>query len=247
MKQADGDKRDLEVIAVNHEYPDKKRASNMHLSRVRQANLNGAPIDKVILISFHEGEDEQVITQLTDALFFLQELKPEVVHVSLTYPKILQDISKLRRYIEHEHANRKVYLNLTPVQMHLHAMILRDGLSSTVYDFYPYEILDYRMGSFNFVIVPNFFELDTVDWEVMGKLVELGNAPTTLKTFLDLLDVPGWDKTITTLDQKLRRKLNTMVTRGLIDVKIGTSGEKYYMLKDFNLEPVVKKEDRIDR
>jgi hypothetical protein len=76
------------------------------------------------------------------------------------------------------------------------------------------------------------------------KLVELGNKPTPLKTFLDLVDVPGWDKTISTLDQKLRRKLNAMVTRGLMDVKMGTSGEKYYLLKDFILEPVVKKEEK---
>ncbi|HME50689.1 MAG TPA: hypothetical protein VKM55_00595 [Candidatus Lokiarchaeia archaeon] len=241
--QPSDEKLDLEVIPVNHEFPDKKRASNMHLSRVRQANLNGTPIDKVLFISFHESDDEKVITQLTDALFFLQELKPDIVHVSLTYPKILQDISKLRRFIEHEYANRRVYLNLTPVQTHMHAMILRDGLSSKVYDFYPYEILDYRMDSFNFVIVPNYLELDTADWEVMGKLVDMGNKPTPLKTFLDLLDVPGWDRTITTLDQKLRRKLNNMVGRGLMDVNIGASGEKYYMLKDFALEPVVKKEE----
>lgn len=241
--QSSDEKLDLEVIPVNYEYPDKKRASNMHLSRVRQANLNGTPIDKVLFISFHESEDEQVITQLTDALFFLQELKPEIYHVSLTYPKILQDISKLRRFIEHEHANRKVYLNLTPVQTHMHAMILRDGLSSKVYDFYPYEILDYRMDSFNFVVVPNYLELDTVDWEVMEKLVDMGNKPTPLKTFLDLLDVPDWNKSISTLDQKLRRKLNTLVMRGLMDYKIGPSAEKYYLLKDFTLKSVINLEE----
>lgn len=237
MKQESSEKRDLEIIPVNHEYPDQKRASTMHLSRVRQANLEGTPIDKVLFISFHDDEDERMIAQLSDALFFLQEIKPEIVHVSLTYPKILQDISKLRRMIEHTYVNRRVYLNLTPVPAHLHAILLRDGLTSDVYEFYPYEVLDYHLETFNFVVVPNYQELESADWEIMAKLVELGNKPTSLKTFLDLIDVPGWDKTITTLDQKLRKKLNDMVKRGLITSSIGTSGVKYFVLKDFSLEP----------
>ena len=44
------------------------------------------------------------------------------------------------------------------------------------------------------------------------------------------------DKTISTLDQKLRRKLNALVDRGLLDFKIGPNGEKAYYLTVFRLK-----------
>ncbi len=54
--------------------------------------------------------------------------------------------------------------------------------------------------------------------------------------FLSELDAPEWNKKISTYDQKVRKKLNFLVDRGLLDYKRGLNGEKFYNLKYFRLD-----------
>ncbi len=57
----------------------------------------------------------------------------------------------------------------------------------------------------------------------------------SLKMFLSELNVPEWDKTISTYDQKVRKRLNFLADRGLLEYNRGPNGEKFYKLKYFRL------------
>ena len=63
-----------------------------------------------------------------------------------------------------------------------------------------------------------------------------------LKVFIRELEAPGWDKSISTYDQKLRNRLNLLVEKGLLEYNVGPNGEKFYKLKYFHLEQNLKEE-----
>ena len=58
----------------------------------------------------------------------------------------------------------------------------------------------------------------------------------SLKMFISDLDAPEWNKEISTYDQKVRKRLNFLVDRGLLSYKRGPNGEKFYKLKYFRLD-----------
>jgi len=226
----------LELIPINHEYSDSKEIPAIHLARLVQKALNDEMVDEIIYIVFDEEKDRKVIEILKGMheLFFNKEPREE--HLSLEYPSIIRGIRNLRRMLENNYNGWRLFLNLTPLRHHFHSIILRDGLGSDFYELLPYEIYNPDYKKFDFAIIPDYRELDLTDYEILDLLFMKENNSMSLKMFLSDLDAPEWNKKISTYDQKVRKKLNFLVDRGLLDYKRGLNGEKFYRLKYFRLD-----------
>lgn len=225
----------LELIPINHEYSDSKKIPATHLARLVQKSLNHEMVDEIIYIVFNEEKDRKVIEILKGMheLFFKKEPKEEFL--SLEYPGIIRGIRNLRRMLENNYNGWRLYLNLTPLRHHFHSIILRDGLRSDFYELLPYEIYNPDYKKFDFAIIPDYRELDLADYEIIDLLFTKENNPMSLKMFLSELDAPEWNKKISTYDQKVRKRLNFLVDRGLLDYERKRNGEKFYNLKYFRL------------
>jgi hypothetical protein len=228
----------MEIIPINHQYSDIKKIPIIHLARIRELTIHQEDINEIYLISFNQEGDESVIEMLQGSLELIIDVKPKIFHLSLSFPKIIQEIASLRHTLELKYVNWRIYFNTTPLQHHFHAILLRDGLTSDEYEFFPYEIFDYRHENFSYVIIPNFLHLDLVDWEIMQRFIEAQNEPLSIKNILNVLEAPAWKDTLSTADQKLRKKLNFLVERELLKVKLGPNGEKFYSIKYFQLGEV---------
>ncbi len=226
-------KRILEIIPVNPSYQPPDQIAGAHFGRVSASSTPPAPVDKVILLSFDMASKTQGFNNLVNALSLLPYGAQETREFSLQYPAIFQQIKELRIYIEMNFVNHEVFLNLTTFTHHFHAILFRDGLQSSKYNYYPYEILNPSWRKFNSVLVPNYFGLDMIDWEIIAELSKGVERELSIKEFQELLDLPGWNKHIKTIDQKLRLKLNNLVFQGLIDVVPRANGEKFFFLKRF--------------
>lgn len=226
----------LELIPINHEYLDKSNISLVHFSRIRQLLFKKEKVDKITYLIFHKEKDIEVIEYLKGTLPLIFQGETTEFFISLNYPEIIRNIRFLRQKLEEFYEDWQIFLNLTPLKYHLHTILLRDGLNSDKYTLYPYEILDYNYTSFNYVIIPNYMKLDLVDFEIMEKFVDKENSPMNLKIFINELNALGWDKSISTYDQKMRNRLNELVDRGLLEYYAGPNGEKFYKLKYFHLE-----------
>jgi len=226
----------LELIPINHEFSDSKEIPAIHLARLVQKALNDEMVDEIIYIVFDEEKDRKVIDILKGMheLFFKKEPKEELL--PLEYPNIIRGIRNLRRMLENNYNGWRLFLNLTPLRHHFHSIILRDGLRSDSYELLPYEIYNSDYKKFDFAIIPDYRELDLTDYEIIDLLFTKENNPMSLKMFLSELDAPEWNKKISTYDQKVRKKLNFLVDRGLLDYKRGLNGEKFYNLKYFKLD-----------
>lgn len=226
----------LELIPINHEYSDSKEIPAIHLARLVQKALNDETVDEIIYIVFDEEKDRKVIDILKGMheLFFKKEPREE--HLSLEYPSIIRGIRNLRRMLENDYNGWRLFLNLTPLRHHFHSIILRDGLRSDFYELLPYEIYNPDYKKFDFAIIPDYRELDLADYEIIDLLFMKENNPMSLKMFLSELDVPKWNRKISTYDQKVRKRLNFLVDRGLLDYKRRLNGEKFYKLKYFRLD-----------
>ncbi len=227
----------LEIIPINHEYGDAENSALVHFSRLRNLYIKGKQVDDIYYIIFHKEKDTQLIEILKGALKMIYNKKPKDFLLSLNYPEIIRNIRKLRRILESEYNDWQVYLNLTSLSHHLHSFLLRDGLKSKYYELYPYEIFDFHYDTpSNYVIIPDYRELDLIDYEIIEFFINRENEPLNLKIFVNNLEAPGWDKSISTYDQKLRNRLNLLVERGLLEYKVGPNGEKFYKLKHFRLD-----------
>lgn len=226
----------LELIPINHEYSDSKQIPAIHLARLVQKALKDEAVDEIIYIVFDEEKDRKVIEILKGMheLFFKKEPREEPL--SLEYPNILRSIRNLRRSLENNYKGWRLFLNLTPLRHHFHSIIIRDGLKSDFYELLPYEIYNPDYKKFDFAIIPDYRELDLADYEIIDLLFVKENKPMSLKMFLSELDVPEWNKKISTYDQKVRKRLNFLVDRGLLDYIRGLNGEKFYKLKYFRLD-----------
>lgn len=226
----------LELIPINHEYVDTAKSPVAHLARLRELTLKGQKVNKIIYLIFHEEKDNKVIELLKGMHQFLFQGEPDEFQLSLKYPEIVRNVRKLRCHLETSYEGWYIYLNLTPLRYHFHSIILRDGLKSHSYELFPYEIYDLDYRSFNYSIIPDYRELDLVDYEIMELFFENKNNPMTLKEFLNKLEAPSWNKKISTYDQKIRNRLNLLVDKGLLDYTRGLNGEKFYKLKYFRLD-----------
>ncbi len=228
----------LEIIPINHEYEDAENSVLRHFTRLRNLYIKERlQVDDIYYIIFQEEKDKKIIEILKGALKMIYERKPKDFIVSLNYPEIIRNIRRFRQILELEYSNWHVFLNLTSLKHHLHSFLLRDGLKSKNYELFPYEIYDFHYeSSSNYVIIPDYRELELVDYEIMEMFIDKKNEPLSLKIFINNLETPGWDKSISTFDQKLRKRLNLLVNRGLLDYKVGANGEKFYKLKFFNLD-----------
>ena len=226
----------LELIPINHEYSDSKEIPAIHLARLVQKALKDETVDEIIYIVFDEEKDRKVIDILKGMheLFFKKEPREETL--SLEYPNIIRSIRNLRRSLENNYNGWKLFLNLTPLRHHFHSIVIRDGLKSDLYELLPYEIYNSDYKKFDFAIIPDYRELDLADYEIIDLLFVKENKPMSLKMFLSELDVPEWNKKISTYDQKVRKRLNFLVDRGLLDYRRGLNGEKFYKLKYFRLD-----------
>ncbi len=226
----------LELIPINHEYSDSKEIPAIHLARLVQKALNDEMVDEIIYIVFDEEKDRKVIEILKGMheLFFKKEPREELL--SLEYPSIIRGIRNLRRMLENNYNGWRLFLNLTPLRHHFHSIILRDGLRSDFYELLPYEIYNPDYKKFDFAIIPDYRELDLADYEIMDLLFTKENNPMSLKMFLSELDAPEWNKKISTYDQKVRKRLNFLVDRGLLDYNRRENGEKFYKLKYLRLD-----------
>ena len=225
----------LEIIPINPRYEPTK-LTMIHLGRLREETLKNRRVDKNMLISFDKGGDDQVIKILQGAFQIFQYDLPEIKYITPKYPEIISDIKSLKRYLNAFYEGWDVYFNTTPLERHFHAILLRDGLTSSEYNFLPYEIFNPVSQNFNLVIIPNTNDLDIIDWEIMTKFSDTNNDPMSLKDFLQIEELLQQDKTIKTYDQKLRNRLNNLVEKGLMSVKLGPRGEKSYYLKYFQIE-----------
>lgn len=230
----------LELIPINHEYSNGELSPSIHLARIRQLNLKSEFIDDILYILFNEEEDEKAIQFLKGSLRLIYEKKPKKFYVSLKYPEIIRNIKNLRKKLEEQYSGWLIYLNLTPLRFHLHSILLRDGLSSTKYELFPYEILDFNYRTFSHVIIPEYRNLDLVDYQILELFFETENEPRNLRDFVENLEAPEWNTNIKTYDQKVRNRLNLLVDKGLLDYNVERNGEKFYKLKYFNLEPIKK-------
>ncbi len=226
----------LELIPINHEYKEKSDISLVHFSRIRQLIFKNEKVDKITYLIFNKEKDIEVIEQLKGTLPLIYQGETTEFFISLNYPEIIRNIRFLRQKLEEAYEDWQIFLNLTPLKYHLHTILLRDGLNSDKYILHPYEILDYNYTSFNYVIIPNYMNLDLIDLEILEKFVDKKNDPMNLKVFIRELEAPGWDKSISTYDQKMRNRLNELVDRGLLDYYVRSNGEKFYKLKYFHLE-----------
>lgn len=226
----------LELIPINHEYSDSKEIPAVHLARLVQNALKDETVDDIIYLIFNEEKDRKIIEILKGMheLFFNKEPKEE--KLSLDYPNIIRGIRNLRRVLERDYHGWRLFLNLTPLRHHFHSIILRDGLKSNLYELLPYEIYNPDYKKFDFAIIPDYRELDLADYEIIDLLFAKENKPLSLKMFLSELDVPEWNKEISTYDQKVRKRLNFLVDRRLLDYRRGPNGEKFYKLKQFQLD-----------
>lgn len=226
----------LELIPINHESSDSKEIPAIHLARLVQKALNDETVDEIIYIIFNEEEDRKIIEILKGMheLFFNKEPKEELL--SLEYPNIIRGVRNLRRRLERDYNGWSLFLNLTPLRHHFHSIILRDGLKSDSYELLPYEIYNPDYKKFDFAIIPDYRELDLADYEIIDLLFTRENKPMSLKMFISDLDAPEWNKEISTYDQKVRKRLNFLVDRGLLSYKRGPNGEKFYKLKYFRLD-----------
>jgi len=227
----------LELIPINHEHSDSELSPSIHLARIRQLNLKGEYIDDILYILFNEKEDEKAIQFLKGSLRLIYEKKPKKFNVSLRYPEIIRNIKNLRKKLEEQYSGWLIYLNLTPLRFHLHGILLRDGLNSPKYELFPYEILDFDYRTFSHVIIPDYRNLDLVDYQILELFFETENEPRNLRDFVENLESPDWNANIRTYDQKVRNRLNLLVDKGMLDYNVGRNGEKFYKLKYFNLEP----------
>jgi len=228
----------LEIIPINHEYSDSKEIPAVHLARLVQNALNNESVDDIIYLIFNEEKDRKIIEILKGMheLFFNKEPKEE--KLSLDYPNIIRGVRNLRRVLERDYQGWSLFLNLTPLRHHFHSIILRDGLKSDLYELLPYEIYNPDYKKFDFVIIPDYRELDLADYEIIDLLFIKENKPMSLKMFLSELDAPEWNKEISTYDQKVRKRLNFLVDRGLLNYRRGPNGEKFYRLKYFQLDSI---------
>ena len=69
----------------------------------------------------------------------------------------------------------------------------------------------------------------------MTELTREEERTMTLRQFQTIIDMPGWNRKLKTIDQKLRLKLNNLVEKGLLEVILGANGEKFYFLREFEL------------
>lgn len=233
----------LEIIPINHEYENAENSALVHFTRLRNLYISGKRVDDIYYIIFDKKKDIKAIEILKGALKMIYEKKPKDFIVSLNYPEIIRNIRKLRLILESKYIDWQIYLNLTSLPHHLHSFLLRDGLKSKYYDLFPYEIFNYHYNApSNYVIIPDYRELDLVDYEIMELFINKDNEPLNLKIFINNLEAPGWDKSISTYDQKLRNRLNLLVEKGLLEYNVGPNGEKFYKLKYFHLEQTLKEE-----
>ncbi len=230
--------RVLELIPINHEYSDSKKIPGIHLARLVHKATKEEAVDEIIYLLFDEEEDRKIVELLKGMheLFFKKEPREEVL--PLSYPNIVRGVRNLRRALERDFEGWKVFLNLTPLRRHFHSIVLRDGLSSAAYELLPYEIYNSDYRKFSFAVIPDYRELDLADYEIINLLFARENAPLSLKSFIRELSVPEWDRTIATYDQKVRKRLNFLVDRGLLKYDRGPNGEKFYKLKRFKLDEV---------
>ena len=226
----------LELIPINHEYKKKGEISIVHFSRIGQLMLKREKVDKITYLIFDKEKDTEVIEHLKGTLQLLYKVETTEFYISLNYPEIIRNIKSLRQKLEENFKEWHIFLNVSPLKFHLHTILLRDGLNSEKYTLHPYEILNFDYESFSYVVIPNYTKLDLIDLEIMEKFIDQKNEPTNLKVFIRELEAPGWDKSISTYDQKMRNRLNELVDRGLLDYKAGPNGEKFYTLKYFHLE-----------
>lgn len=226
----------LEIIPINHQYSDSEKSPSIHFSRIRQLNLEEDSIDDIYYILFDKEEDEKAIQLLQGSLRLIYEKNPKKFFVSLRYPEIIRNIKRLRQVLEENYEDWVIYLNLTPLRYHLHAILLRDGLNSTKYELMTYEIFDYHYRTFNYAIIPEYKNLDLVDFQILELFFDSENTPLNLRVFVDSLESPDWNKKIKTYDQKVRNRLNYLVDKGLLSYEVRQNGEKFYRLKYFKLE-----------
>jgi len=225
----------IEIIPVNPLLePQESRAWN-HFGRIIPIGKSLDPPDKVLLLSFNKASETPEFANLVNALSLIPHGSEEVREISIEFPEFFTDLKKLRVSIEVETPNHVIFLNLTPFIHHFHAILFRDAMESKIFTLRPYEILEPRWQTFNHVFVPNYFKVDLVDWEIFSELSKGGRKVMSLKQLQEVLELPGWNKNIKTIDQKLRSHLNQLVDQGLLDVQIGANGEKLYFLKAFRL------------
>ncbi len=228
----------LELIPINHEYTDPKKIPGVHLSRLSQLKIReDGQVNEIYFILFNKEGYQTIQEILKGALQLIGMEEPKEFYISLNYPEIIRNIKNLRVMLERDYLNWKVYLNLSPMRHHLHSFLLRDGLKSQKYELIAYEIFNFDYRKFSYVIIPDHRELELIDYEIMDLFIERKNEPLNLKKFVNL-EAPGWNKSISTYNQKLRNRLNYLVEKGLLYYKVGPNNEKFYNLKYFGLDGI---------
>jgi hypothetical protein len=239
MNEGENPQKIVEIIPLNPCHPDHEGHAAIHFGRIRQVVLSGKSVDHIYLINFSTQESDEKYQNfresLIGALKFAYDGKPTEISISKDYPEIIPEISKIRSQIEQSFPDAQVYLNLTPLQLHFHAFFLRDGLCSKKYDFFPYEILNFSHKKFDIVIIPEYHNLDLLEWDILNRIVELKNSPMSLKQFLHDEAFQSTVKEIKFPDQALRKRLNRLVDQGLMQLSIHANGEKKYKLKQIGL------------
>jgi hypothetical protein len=232
--------RVLEIIPVNPKYQPNEVIAGVHFGRISPKGTDELPVDRIILLSFDGASKSLPFQNLVNSLSLIPYGEKEVREMSIQYPEMFTDIKNFRIYVEMNYPSYEVFLNVTPFSHHFHAMLFRDGLQSKIYHFWPYEILDPRWRTFKHVFVPNYFGLNSIDWEIIAELGKDAERMLSLHELQEVLEMPGWNKNIKTIDQKLRGRLGHLVEQGLLDFIVRANGEKFYFLRKF---PISKPEE----
>ena len=226
----------VEIIPVNQYYHIEQDKMMIHFARLRELYHAGKRVSHILFLSFQE-EDKKFIELLKGSLQLLEYQEASTELINSSFPQILGDIEGLRLRLETKFQDYRIFLNCTPFSHHFHAFLLRDGLNSSKYDLFTYEIFNPRSKDFDYVIIPHTPKLTLDDWTLMRICLNSGKRRMTLREYMVIAEGEiSARKKVRYMDQKLRKRLNNLVDNGLMDVEIGQNGEKIYNFKDFKME-----------
>ncbi len=224
----------LEIIPINHLYPESSMFVPVHLGHLNHRQLRHEPIDEILLLNLTDKSHPET-GFLTGTLEMIHSGPIKTQTVSLEYPQIIQDLKKIRENLEKDKINYEIFINLTPFTRILHAVLFRDAFDSDKYDYYPFEIWDIDQESFSFIMIPNTRKLGLFDWQILNHMIDKNNIPQSIASFLKSPVFKEKGKTLQTPDQKFRNHLNNLVDKGLLEFNTVERGKKKYYIKLFEL------------